>query len=115
MSETKFLLAKSGSSIHLVEIKKIIKIYFKKQRIIAEDVDGRLHRLALGETIRDLAERGDRYFLKISHGMLVNIDFIRAIDTRRGHQRILLKSGEAVPVSRSRFPRIKQQMWSLAL
>ena len=107
--ESRFLPARQGDQVVLLEPGDIYRIYAQGQQILARLAEGTaVLRFRLYELEEKLSASG---FLRISHAELVNFSKVKHLDlSMAGTIRLRMDNGDATYVSRRYMGRIKQYL-----
>ena len=107
--ESRFLPARQGEPVVLLEPADIYRIYAQGQQVLARLAEGTaVLRFRLYELEERLSSSG---FLRISHAELVNFSKVKHLDlSMAGTIRLRMDNGDATYVSRRYMGRIKQYL-----
>ena len=107
--ESRFLPARQGDQVVLLEPGDIYRIYAQGQQVLARLAEGTaVLRFRLYELEERLSSSG---FLRISHAELVNFSKVKHLDlSMAGTIRLRMDNGDATYVSRRYMGRIKQYL-----
>ena len=107
--ESRFLPARQGDQVVLLEPGDIYRIYAQGQQVLARLAEGTaVLRFRLYVLVEKLSGSG---FLRISHAELVNFSKVKHLDlSMAGTIRLRMDNGDATYVSRRYMGRIKQYL-----